>query len=437
MKLFFSALLFALILFGCSPKTYFHSEEKLPPTHQKPSNTLETSSPSLKNKKALPSLYTKKSLPPPLFTPPETPFLFCTAETSTSSFDKDWSQIIKEEVNAIRSSLSLEQAQRLALLNNQNLNSYFKDLNLFPLQLEKVGFYSESPFHSLFNLTLDTPAMTLQELWRFPLPQDLSEKLLNILTSNIINEVQNTLTKTRDLYSKAQFNQVRLQNALEILKPIKQIKSKHLNMSQYGLSNSSEQQLAKTTDLHWEWEIKRLKELQSISIYQLTESIGLNPDEKHSIKFSSSFTPPTLLSEDSGTLIDFALHSNPQLILLQMQYDSLPTDIPEKQKNKLKKILHSKKTKVKESVLFSINKLKELLLQISIYDEKLIPAQKKLIFTLSQSQQGVRLNTLYTLGFWQAYFETSNKKLEAILAAKYIYSDLEKKTGTLYLQNKE
>ncbi len=157
--------------------------------------------------------------------------------------------------------VSRDEAVRLALQYNPQLQAQFEELGIAKADLRQAGFYTNPRIDSIFRLPTSGPGrtnieveayMNLSDAWQVPLRRHVAYDQLEITTMHILRLILDLTRDTKLAYIDCVFSQKLYEVVNDILKNITALRDRIYFRQNYGFSSELDKAMADMAVGYWQ-----------------------------------------------------------------------------------------------------------------------------------------------------------------------------------------
>jgi outer membrane protein TolC len=243
---------------------------------------------------------------------------------------QNYSECMQYDETIIAQGMSLDEAIRIALQNNQDLQADFENLGVAKADLIQAGLFTNPTINSVFRFPTKTPepgtgqtniestaALRLADLWQVPLNKRVAEDLLEIVSLRILTTILNIIHDVTVAYNACLQAQIGLENAQETMNALKKYQNQIVYRQKYGYSTDLDIYNATIALTFMQLEIIDYEAKIKTAYIHLKQLLAIDPTELRILltqEFYASIPVPSLYEIES-----YALDNRPEIQIVQMK----------------------------------------------------------------------------------------------------------------------
>ncbi len=222
---------------------------------------------------------------------------------------KDQHQVNALIDEALKTPLTQENAVRIALLNNADLQAHFEHIGISKAELVQAGLWTNPHLSTLFRfpfsggttaLEIEGMLFKLSDLWRLPLKQKVAQAMLDRTLIKIADDVLITKRETKKAYNTWRITHELYQQALKVSKLFDQLNTISQRRHTFGYMTKMEVWMVQATQQETKILVEEYEQDLNIAKSDLLRLLGLQGK-------TVTLDPTPLASEMSLPTLDIAL----------------------------------------------------------------------------------------------------------------------------------
>jgi len=398
-------------------------------------------------------------------------------------------RLIDDKVKGLLSDgLTLDDAVKIALLNNRKLQATFEDIGIAKADLVQAGFFTNPNLKTLFRFPLSGGWMGLElggivniaDLWQIPIRKKVAASRLQRTMLQISEEIINTTLEAK----KAYINYVALSLIRDEVEKIKdkidEWKDHLIYRKEFGYATALDIYTAEALALETGLEFSKIESDLLISRFRLNRILGLSP-EKADYEIRGVFSEDLIKPPDYENALSAALKNRPDIQIAKMHIEearnvlalersrvfsdvqagaiyekeidgekSIGAEIgmqlpifhqnqaqiamAEFKLRQTEKILEAKVNEVKEEILVILERITLLSQKINIMKNQILPARKSALEFAEKYFNAMELNMIYLLEAQKKYLESRKDYLMTLKEYYEEIIELERITGDIIVK---
>jgi len=222
---------------------------------------------------------------------------------------KDQQQVNVLIDEALKTPLTQENAVRIALLNNADLQAHFEHIGISKADLVQAGLWTNPHLSTLFRfpfsggstaIELEGLLFRLSDLWRLPLKQKMAQAMLDRTLIKIADDVLITKRETKKTYNTWRITHELYRQALKVSKLFDQLNTLSQRRHNFGYMTKMELWMVQATQQEAKILVEEYSQDLNIAKSELLRLLGLQGR-------TVTLDPTPLASEISLPTLDLAL----------------------------------------------------------------------------------------------------------------------------------
>ncbi len=224
------------------------------------------------------------------------------------------------------SPLSIQEATRLALMYNPDLQVSFSSLGIAKADLIQAGFFTNPSLSTLFNFPLkgndvrnETSVLfSISDLWRVPLQKRVVADQMEIASLEVLKKVLETMILAHEQYYAILLYQAQVKSAQKLLKESRALKKELDYRQQFGLATDLDRSLLQVQVGLSAVALERNRAELKGAYITFRRTIGLEPSYEP-LLLSIQLQEISFQEIDQKYLEHIALHNRPEVHIARMR----------------------------------------------------------------------------------------------------------------------
>lgn len=397
---------------------------------------------------------------------------------------------IKAEVKRLLvDGITMDEAVRIALLNNQKLQAVLEEIGIAKADLVQAGLFTNPDLSAIFRFPFGgggtgietSGVLNIADLWQIPIRKKIAAKKLETTMLQVSEEILNTTAEVKKAYINY-LSLSSLRDEMEKIRDLVQEWRDHLIYRQhFGYANELHISMADTLVIETDLEFAKIESELLILRYRLNRILGLSHEQTNyeiadvlseeikRLPESEQLMNHTLLNRtdvqiakmrleearnllalernrifsnfESGVAYERGIDGDesigPEIVISIPLFDQNQAQIAkaEYRLRQVEKELKAKKEEVREDVMVAYEKLMLLKQQINLIKTKVLPARKAATEYAEKYYNAMEINMLYLFEARQKLLETKRLYLNALRDYYIQFAELERIVGGRIIMN--
>lgn len=389
-----------------------------------------------------------------------------------------------EEVRRLLDSgITMEEAVKVALLNNKNLQAAFEEIGIAKADLVQAGLFSNPNLSALFRFPFGagstgieaSGSLNIADFWQIPIRKKVAAARLESAMLRVSEEILNTAAEAKRAYiSYSALSSIR-DELMRTKDHMEEWKDHLIYRKQFGYASELDIYMATASVIETELEFAKIESELLISRYRLNRALGLS-FEQSDYELVGDLPQEIIQLPELEQLISYALVNRPDIQIARKHVEDSKSALalersrifsnveigvgyerdtdrdesigPEislhlpifdqnqaqiaKAEYKLRqteKKLNAKIGKVKEEVSVAFERLRQLGKKMNIIKTQILPARDAAIKYAEKYFNAMQINMLYLLEAQRNLLETNRDYLNTLKEYQEQAVELERLTG--------
>ncbi len=232
--------------------------------------------------------------------------------------------IHSQTLQALRTDLSEEQAVKLALSNNPELQAQIEELGLAKAALVQAGLLTNPSLSIDWRLPSGKSSVessllfAATDLWQLPIRKQLAARKQAAAHSHLLAHILRTAAMAKYAYYERQHAQAKLEVMEQLTDDVRAIKERVAYRKEFGFTTDLDIAMADSLYGHQLNMLLTAERMNKMSNLELRKAIGLT-DRYPAVAIMTPFSPPTYTPPSPDQLIARALRCNPEIQALERE----------------------------------------------------------------------------------------------------------------------
>ncbi|MFO0752045.1 MAG: TolC family protein [Thermodesulfovibrionales bacterium] len=235
----------------------------------------------------------------------------------------------REDANRLLSDgLTMDNAVKIALLNNRELQAAFEEIGIARADLVQAGLFTNPRLSAVFRFPLGGGGASVEaeglvnmaDFWRAPLRKKVAAAKLEEVMFRVSDEILKTQAEAKDAYIEYIAVSRMREETEKIRDQTKELKDHLLYRREFGLSRDLDTYLTEAEVLDADVELARIEKELHLARTRLNRILGLTP-EQDNYEIDGSFSGEFRELPDTETLIAHALSNRPDVQVAKLRIE--------------------------------------------------------------------------------------------------------------------
>ncbi len=398
-------------------------------------------------------------------------------------------RLIDEKVKELLSDgLTMDDAIKIALLNNKRLQSTFEDIGIAKADLVQAGFYTNPNLKALFRFPFSGGGMGLElggivniaDLWQIPIKKKVAASRLERTMLQVSEEIINTTLEAKRAYINYLALSLIRDEVEKIKDKVDELRDHLIYRKEFGYATDLDIYMAEALALETGLEFSKVESDLLISLFRLNRILGLSP-EKADYEIRGVLSEDLIKPADYEKALSIALENRLDIQIANMHIEearnilaleksrifsdvqagaiyekdidgeeSIGAEIglqlpifhqnqaqiamAEFRLRQAEKTLKAKTDEIKEEILVILERITLLSQKMNIMKNQILPARKGALEFAEKYFNAMELNMLYLLEAQKRYLES---RRDYLMTLKEYYEEmiaLERVTGDILVK---
>jgi len=250
------------------------------------------------------------------------------AEIRWEQSEEDKKLIAKEVKKLLSNGLTMDDAVKIALLNNRKLQAKFEDIGIGKADLVQAGFFTNPNLNAIFKSPLSKGGTALElggiiniaDLWQIPIRKKVAASKLEKTIHQISEEILNTVSEAKKAYINYVVLSLIRDEAKEIKHKVNELKDHIIYRKGFGYATELDVYMAEVSALDTDVEFSKIESELSISRYKLNRVLGLSP-EKRDYEIIRAISQDLIDPPTYEKALNFAILNRPDIHIAKMHIE--------------------------------------------------------------------------------------------------------------------
>ena len=231
--------------------------------------------------------------------------------------------------------LTREEAVRIALINNAQLQAAFNELGIARADLVEAGLYANPDLEAILRFPeaergseLEVElSLSLSDLWRVPVRRKVARATLEQTTMEVVNQVLNTAADARQAHAECVLLTALQDKSSQVLETARTWRDHVYERYDYGYSSQLDLSMLDGAVASHEMEVEMTKAQLSIAGTRLSRVLGLSAEGLLGVVVVGTLPHAPTAAPDLPRLTQRAQQSRPDLLAAQLGVSAAEQDL--------------------------------------------------------------------------------------------------------------
>jgi cobalt-zinc-cadmium efflux system outer membrane protein len=200
---------------------------------------------------------------------------------------KDEATIRQEVKRLLEDRLTRQEALRIALMNNRELQSAFEEIGISKSDLIQAGLFHNPSLGALFRFPFHGHGtnveiegfFSISDFWQVPFRKKVAEAQLETTMREVAQAVLDTVRDAKQAYDSVHFLGLTQRETATLLKKFKEICDEVKKRREFGFMTAMDVYLAEVMEAETEMAVHRIRSALSMAKGHLDRMMGLRTDQ--------------------------------------------------------------------------------------------------------------------------------------------------------------